>query len=229
MTISDRITLQDIMAELKKVATKDNIVQVKSSSVAQSAEIQQLRTEIEKHHNRIKSLEEHASVAAAEKENRTRPDVDRSWYKQYGGAHAGPSGMNTRRSSIIIHGLDDTKDDDLMEKVLDICQAIKAIIFSSDIDAITRLGNPDSKTAKSVPVRVTFQQIYMRDKIMRKKKTLFSMPKFATIFINPDEPPEIRRNKGIFRRVSAKARSDGKDVLYRGEWIKIDETTYATS
>ena len=78
------------------------------------------------------------------------------------------------------------------------------------------------------PVRVTFQQIYMRDKIMRKKKPLSSIPKFATIFINPDEPPEIRRNKG-FRRVAAKVRLDVKDVLYREEWIKIDETTYAAS
>ena len=43
---SDSYTLQE-MKELKKVATKDDIVQIKRALVAQSAEIQQRRGEIE--------------------------------------------------------------------------------------------------------------------------------------------------------------------------------------
>ena len=52
------VTLQDVMLEFKKLATKEDLVQVKSTIIAQSAEIQQLKTELNSHHDRIKVLEE---------------------------------------------------------------------------------------------------------------------------------------------------------------------------
>ena len=39
------LCLQDVMLEFKKLATKEDLVQVKSTLIAQSAEIQQLKTE----------------------------------------------------------------------------------------------------------------------------------------------------------------------------------------
>ena len=226
---SRNISLNDIMAELKKVATKDDIVQIKSTLVAQSAEIQQLRSEIGKHHDRIKSLEDQASVAAAKIANRTQPDVGPVTSKQYGGPHAEASEFRNRRRSIIIHGMNAVKDEDLMEHVLDISQELDVIVFSTDVLEITRLGNPDAHARRPIPVRVTFQHNYMRDKILRNKKTLIGIPKYSTTFINPDETQEARRNKGIFRRIAMKARTDGKEVVYRADWIKIGETVYTVS
>ena len=116
-----------------------------------------------------------------------------------------------------------------METILDICQALKVIAFASDVDDITRLGQLDAGSRREVPVRVTFQLIYMRNHLLRKKKDLALLPRFSNLFINPDEPQEIRRNKGFFRRVAVKARADGRDVVYRGEWIRIDEETYTAA
>ena len=224
------LTLLDVMTELKNLATKDDIAQIKSSLVAQSAEIEQLRSEMGKHHDRIKSLEEQASAAAVEATSRTRPEVNSVKDKQYGGARVGVSGeFQVRRRSVIIHGLNRVKEDELMETVLDLCQALKVIVFATDVDDIARLGRIDPGQKREVPVRVTFQLTYMRDNVLRKKKDLALLPRFADLYINPDEPHEIRRNKGFFRRVAAKARADGKEVTYRGEWIKIEDVTYSAS
>ena len=183
------LTLLDLMTEMKNLATKDDIAQIKSSLVAQSAEIEQLRSEVGKHHDRIKSLEEQASKAAVEAASRTRPEVNRNEDKQHGGAQSGPRGyVQVRRRSVIIHGLNQVEDDNLLETVLDICQALNVIVFASDIDDITRLGQFDSGSKREVPVRVTFQLTYMRNKLMQKKKDLALLPRFAKLFINPDEP-----------------------------------------
>ena len=61
---------------------------------------------------------------------------------------------------------------------------------------------------------VTFQLQYMRNNILRKKSKLQDNPKYSAVFINPDEPIEVRRIKGVFRRVANKAKADGKSVSY---------------
>ena len=189
------LTIADVLTEMKKLATKDDIAQIKSSIVAQSAEIEELRSEIGRHHERIKSLEEQASIAVVEAEKRTRPEVNIASNKQHGGAQSGPAGdFQTRRRSIIMHGLNKVKDEDLIETVLDVCQAIDVIVFASDIENISRLSRLDTGTNREVPVRVTFQLSYMRDKILRNKKDLAPLHRFEKLFINPEAPHEIRRN-----------------------------------
>ena len=37
---------------------------------------------------------------------------------------------------------------------------------------------------------------------MKKKVNLAKFPRFATLFINPDKSPEVRRTKGTFRRIA---------------------------
>ena len=59
--------------------------------------------------------------------------------------------------------------------------------------------------------------------------SILNIQKYATVFINPDEPVEIRRAKAIFRRIGYKARQDGKLVMIRDDWIKIDEDVYKIS
>ena len=116
-----------------------------------------------------------------------------------------------------------------MGNVLDMCQAMKAIVFTSDIDDIAWLGRFEPGMLRSPPLRVTFQYQYMRDSILRKKSKLLDIPKFSTVFINPDEPIEVRRVKGIFRRVANRAKAAGKTVSYRADWIKIDDNIYQAS
>ena len=171
------LTLLDLMTEMKNLATKDDIAQIKSSLVAQSAEIEQLRSEMGKYHDRIKSLEEQASQRTIEAAGRTRPEANTVKGKQYGGPHVGASSeFQVRRRSVIIHGLNKVSDDELMETVLDICQTLNVIVFASDVDDISRIGRVESDSRREVPVRVTFQLNYMRDNVLRKKKDLAALP-----------------------------------------------------
>ena len=230
-SVARQYSLLDVMEELKKLATKEDLVQVKGTLIAESAEIQQLKGELGKHNERIKSLEEQVGARAAVELDRThrRPEGENVNRKQYGGAQAGADRQRNRRRSIVMHGLWAETDDALMDEILDVCQAMNAIIFSSDIVDIDRLGRSDPKPARPAPVRVTFEHNYMRDKILQKKAGLATKEKFANIFINADDPADIRRIKGYFRRVAYKARSLGKEVMFRSEWIQIDGVTYNAS
>ena len=224
----DALTLRDIMAELKKVATKEDLVQVKGTLVAQSAEIQQLRTELEKHSDRIKALETEAGARAARETNSTAgPDVYKPQRKQYGGAHADRlPRQQQRRQNVVIHGLNVKKDEELMENILDLCQAMGEIVFSSDVEEIVRLGRSETPGINTSPIKVTFQFAYIRNNILQKKANLLKSAKFSSVFINADEPIEVRRMKGMFRKIAQKARDDGKTVTYRADLIQINDVVY---
>ena len=122
-------------------------------------------------------------------------------------------------------------DGSIMEPILDLCQAMGAIVFTSDIEDIVMLGKVDLKTnhPRPPPVKVTFEQFHMRDKIMQRKSGLMHKEKYAKIFINADEPADIRRMKGFLRRVAYKARNLGKDVQFHSDWIQIDGVTYKST
>ena len=134
-----------------------------------------------------------------------------------------------RRNNVIIHGITAMKDDDVMTTVLDMCQVMGSIIFASDIVDVTRLGSYDVPTPKPPPVRVTFEYTYQRNNMLRRKANLMNHERFAQIFVSPDEPIEMRRIRGLFRKVAYRARAAGKEVVVRTEWIKIDDVTYQAS
>ena len=144
------MTLSDIIEQLKKVATKDDIVQIKSTIIAQLAEIQQIRG---KHRDQLKILEDRASKRASAKFNQSqqRPDADNIHHNKYGRAQGEPDSNDARRQNIVIHGLKVKNEDDLMCAVLDICQAIDVITFTSDIIEIVRLGVYNEATFKPPP------------------------------------------------------------------------------
>ena len=49
---------------------------------------------------------------------------------------------------------------------------------------------------------------------------------FSSIFINPDETPEVRKRKAFFRRVAYLAKQDSKEVTYRHNWISIEDQVF---
>ena len=73
-----------------------------------------------------------------------RPEAGNVNRKQYGADRVGPDQFQNRRR-IIIHGLKSENDETVMESILDIYQTMSAIIFSTDVVEIERLGKPDAK------------------------------------------------------------------------------------
>ena len=76
---------------------------------------------------------------------------------------------------------------------------------------------------KPAPVLITFAEPHVRSAILRKKVKLASIEKYASGFINMDEPIEVRRAKAVLRRIGFQAKQDGRTVLLRDDWIRIDE------
>ena len=76
------------------------------------------------------------------------------------------------------------------------------------------------------PVLVKLNRVSIRDTIMTKKANLRFTEDRKNIFINPDEPVEVRRIKAIFRRVVANARNDGVQVETRRDCIFLDGVPY---
>ena len=92
-------------------------MQVKSSLIAQAAEIQQLRNEVLNHQERIKVLEEQAG---AEEVNQTYPklDVYVTDRKEYGCAHVSSESNLKRRRNVVIHGLKAVEISDIKQLVV---------------------------------------------------------------------------------------------------------------
>ena len=76
---------------------------------------------------------------------------------------------------------------------------------------------------------ITFDQLYVRSSLLRKKYKLAETEKYANVYINPDEPIETRRAKAIFRRIGYQARQKDKMVMIRDDWIRIEDEVYRIS
>ena len=110
--------------------------------------------------------------------------------------------------------------------ILQLCSALSIIAFPSDIDGIVSMRRRDPASTRPPPLLVTFSQQHVRLGLLRQKYRLVNIEKYSNIFINADEPIEVRRNKATFRKIAFRARSNGKTVMYRNDWIRIDATTY---
>ena len=113
--------------------------------------------------------------------------------------------------------------------ILQICTDLEIITFPSDIGNIIPMKRRDPTSNRPPPLLVSFVQQHVRVALLRKKHTLTNIKKYKEVYINPDEPIDIRRNKATFRRVAYKARFDGKSVFFRNTWIQIGNTTYYVS
>ena len=129
------------------------------------------------HSDRIKVLEDDAGARAAKEVDRTsRLDVYSRSRNQHGRAQASRPQEQDRPMNIVIHGLDIAKEDEIMKMVLDMCQAMDAIVFSSDIIDIDWLGHFEAGLPRPPPLRVAFQFQYQRNDILRKISRLQSNP-----------------------------------------------------
>ena len=235
---SPDITLADVMAQLKltakvsdleDVAKKKDLVELQGLVSANTVEIQQLRENLETQSKRIQLLEESAGRQVASMFSRTRPEVDVTRINKYGDAQSNPSQQNTRRQNLVFEGIPAMDNErDIVGFVVQLCAALEIIAYPADIEDVVPMRRRDGSD-KPLPILVTFAQLHIRSAILRRKYKLANLTKFSSVFINPDEPVETRRAKAVFRRVGYQARKDGKSVLIRDDWIKINETQYRIS
>ena len=231
------ITLADIMAQLKltakvsdlaEVAKKKDLIELQGLVTANSFEIQQLKENLEIQTKRLQLLEDSAGRQAASMFRRTQPDVDVNRSDQHGGAQSNPSQLNSRRRNLVFEGIPVMDERDIVGFIVQLCSALEIIAYPVDIEDIIPMKRRDG-SERPLPILVTFAQLHIRSAILRRKYKLANMPKYTTVFVNPDEPVEVRRAKAVFRRVGYQARKDGESVLIRDDWMQIGDTKYRIS
>ena len=115
----------------------------------------------------------------------------------------------------------------MITNLIHLATEIGAILFKTDIESILRIGRRDTTNKSPGPVLVCFYRITIRDNILKKKLNLRKVDGMSDVYVNPDEPVEIRRAKAILRKTAGNARRNGEEVELRYDHITIGETTYS--
>ena len=71
-----------------------------------------------------------------------------------------------------------------------------------------------------------FAHPHIHDNLLKRKGGLLQSMRFGQVWINPDEPIEIRKLKSRFRQIAYKARQDGQEVYFNHQYIKKNDCTY---
>ena len=228
------VTMADLMQQLKltakasdlvDLATKKDVQEIQTTVTAHTLELKQIKDDLEIHAKRLQQLEDNLGRQAAASLNRTKPDVDFSRPRQDGGPHVSSNQANSRRRNLVFEGLQTLSDRDTIAYVIQLCSAIDIVAYQTDFESVLPMRRRDGSD-KPPPVLITFAEPHVRAAILRKKFKLAEIEKYASIFINLDEPIEVRRAKAVFRRVGYQARQDGRTVLLRDDWIRIDDEEY---
>ena len=248
-TLIRKITLEDIMngidslaantvkrEDLKDLATKTDLINLESNVKAQSLELHQLRTAFNRQQGEINALKgtvdsNCAAILSANERSAVREENLGHRMFMYNGGRGTQSAPqpNSKRFNLVIEGIPDLPIDEIYSFVIALAGDLKITLYKRDISNISRIQRrptPDVEHPKPGPVVVNFVHAHLRDRILRKKIDLKDMAKYQEIYVNPDEPLEVRRQKARFRRIAYLARQDGLSVSYRADSIRIGDKEY---
>ena len=233
-TMEPEVTLADIMSQLRltakasdlvDLATKKDVQEIQGIVTSHTLELQQIKQDMLLHAKRLQQLEENLGQQAARLFNKTPPDVDFTRSRQDGGAQSSFPQTNLRKKNLVFEGLPSLSDRDTVDFVIQLCSAIDIIAYQSDFESVVPMRRRDG-SKKPAPILITFEQHHVRSAILRKKYKLAATEKYASVYINMDEPIEVRRAKAVFRRIGYQARLDGRSVTLKDDLIRIDEDEY---
>ena len=232
-TILTQLSTTVKVEDLKDLATQGDIQLLNDKITAQNTEIDQVRDDLKRCQEDINKIRSQFDRAVAEELDRKlkTADIDIGQrpapnVNMAGGFQNNPNRTNTKRRNLIIQGLKGESEDDMIAGIIKITTAIGVIMYKSDIQSITRLTKRDVTNKAPAPVLLTVTRVLLRDMILQKKTDLRVAPGMGSIFINADEPLDIRRNKSILRRVAYNAKNAGKNVDFKHDRVTIDGTEY---
>ena len=203
--------------DLQVFATKTEVNDQEDRLTAQAEEISQLRSTTQTQEARLKQVE---SLC---RDNKNLPEVQGQNTNKYG---ARLNDSSTRRLNLVIHGIHKEVDADLIAYIIAIGEALGLVVYREDIQAITRLATRSTDPTRPPPVLVSFNRHFLRDNFLREKYRLVDKPNYSEVYINADEPTDVRRCKGLYRRIASNGSADGETVEMRQDWICIGDIMY---
>ena len=228
MDVSKTVTSNDI----KSLATKEDVKLVHDRLEMYSKEVSNLKEMFEAQKKEIQSVAELANKNAAllidMGQRINKPEVGVSQLLgQDGGSQRQNQNNMSKRMNLIIEGV--RVDTDFHLYILKLAETIGIVLYRCDITQVTRLRRRDTTVNKPGPLLVSFEHPHVRDAFLRNKHKLLGNAIYNQVWVNADEPFEVRRLKSRFRRIAYLAKQKDIPVYYNSDIIRIGENTYNAS
>ena len=207
MEPEQEVTMTDLLSLLKQtakitdlddVAKKSDLVSLQETVNSHALEIKQLREDMALQMKRIQELENSVGGQAAKNFNRTQPDTNNFRQSQYGGPQTQNIRFDQRSKNLVFVGVPPLSEPELEPYILQLCTALSIITFPSDIESLVVMTRRDPTSLRPPPILVTFDKQHVRIGLLKHR--LANMEKYRDVYINPDEPIEVQRNKATFRK-----------------------------
>ena len=177
-------------------------------------EIEDLKARVSNHNAEITSLRNGQSV------------INRPPTHSMAGSLDFPPVPQQPRLNVIIEGLDENEDEDLVSKVLSFCEKLGVKLDSADFSSVSWLKRKVPIGKNPNPVKVCFLNVSVKERVMRVKYKLNLYPETKGIWVNHDEPVEVRRAKGRARFIASFSRKKGASVQLTQRGIILDSVFY---
>ena len=130
------------------------------------------------------------------------------------------------RINVIIEGLREEDNEDLLAKVMSLCSKAEVTVEASEITFVSRLKRKVPIGKNPNPAKVTFINQSSKERVMRAKYNLKKIEETQDIWLNHDEPTHIRRLKGRARFIASYARKKGSSAQLTPSGIILDDVYY---
>ena len=230
--ISQQLKLAASKSDIDGLATKSDFDKMNDRLVAQGVEIKQIRDMIDQYKKDFDALRISFDQTEARRLNQTYETNYRNGGNYNVNNMAAPTRprfqkQTTTRRNLVIEGLKGKDEGEMIANLIQLTTAIGAVIYKTDVESIFRLPRRDTLNKTPGPVLVCFNRISICDNILKRKINLRDVQGMQEVYVNPDEPIEVRRAKAECRRIAVIARRDGEEVELRHDYIKIGETVFS--
>ena len=216
--------------DIQTLATKNDLKEINDQITAHGTEIDQLKDELKTLKLSIQGIEENVDLHLAQKVDR----MSRTAGLQTGrpNYNMAPNDQNkryspsTKRRNLVFEGLPGQNDDEIKANIIKVAEAVRVGLFANEIESVTRIKRRDDSDVRPGPVVATFSRVILRDSIITKKAGLRDAEGMSNIFVNADEPLQVRRAKAMLRKAAYMARGEGCEVEMRHDRIRIDNDMY---
>ena len=233
-TISLELSTTVKSNEIAGMVKKEDLKFIQDKLEAQAVEISELKSEVLGHTKRLNELAElidrntatsvNLGQQTADLKGRLADKQSRHFPDGRGNDRLAEAGQSPKRMNIVIEGIGNNEDPYVI--VIAIAAEIGITLFKQDLTMVNRMRRRDARDSRPCPVIVGFVHPHIRDNFLQKKKLLQRSMRFDKIWINADEPIEVRRLKSEFRRIAYRARQEGEIVYFNHQYIKIGDSIY---
>ena len=218
--------------DIKELATKEDVRQINARLEGYVQEVAELKETFEEHKADLREITELSNRNAASimdmGQRVSSPEVGVSTPQrdQHGAgmARSTQNIISSKRFNLVIEGISTYKDP--YEYMIKIGEDLGFVVYKMDIVQVVRLRRRDANDQKPALMLVSFTHTHIHDSYLRNKHILKGNSKYDGIWINADEPMEVRRLKSRYRRIAYLARQEGETVYFNHQSITIGENTY---